>query len=152
MGFNSYEFRLLRAKRHADKVKQDQIVHEVRHRNDYDSGKKKMQSSKLGLWLLFLDAFFIQVFCMWLIAKYASEMNVSTLIGSLIGLIGTIFVQAMGYQSYAKKSTAENTVGGIVYQNMQNEFRQGILNLNENDSVISSPTNTMATDDEDAVG
>ena len=146
MGFNSYEFRLLRAKRHADKVKQDQIVHEVRHRNDSDSNKKKIQSSKLGLWLLFLDAFFIQVFCMWLIARYASEMNVSTLIGSLIGLIGTIFVQAMGYQSYAKKSTAENTVGGIVYQNMQNEFRQEIMGAD-------SSNGAMAIDDEeDAVG
>lgn len=146
MSFNSYEFRLLRAKRHADKVKQDQIVHEVRHRNDSHSNKRKLQSSKLGLWLLFLDAFFIQVFCMWLIAKYASEMNVSTLIGSLIGLIGTIFVQAMGYQSYAKKSTAENTVGGIVYQNMQNEFRQEIMGTDSSNGVMS------IDEDEDAVG
>ena len=124
MGFNSYEFRLLRAKRHADKVKQDQIVKEIRHRNDSERDKKKLQSSKLGLWLLFLDAFIIQGFCMRLIEKYASEMNIGTLIGSLVGLLGTIFVQAMSYGFYAKKSTAENTVGGIVYQNMIYEQQQ----------------------------
>ena len=143
MSFDSYEFALLRAKRHADKVKQKQIVSEIKHSND--SGRKKLQSSKLGLWLLFLDAFFIQIFCMWLITKYASEMNIETLIGSLVGLLGTVFVQAMGYQSYAKKSTAENTAGGIVFETA----------LRGMDEVQSEPIqeNTMAMDDsEDSVG
>ena len=127
MSFNSFEFSLLRAKRHADHVKQRQIVYDVRHKNDTE--RKKPQVSKIGLWLLFLDAFCIQIFCMWLIAKYASEMNIGTLIGSLVGLLGTVFVQAMSYGFYAKKSTAENTAGGIVFENMMHDFEVSNTNI-----------------------
>lgn len=144
MSFNSYEFRLLRAKRHADKVKQDQIVREVRHRNDSD--KSKLSFSKIAIIFICLNGLAIEIYSMWIMYVFHDISHLS----SLIGILGSLIAQSVSIAGYFSKSKAENTTGGIVFQNMQNEFRQGIIEANA--SVISSPTNTMAMDDEEAVG
>lgn len=147
MSFNSYEFALLRAKRHADKVKQKQVVKEIRHSNDGE--KKKLQSSKLGLWLLFSDAFIVQIFCMVMIYRFANESNIGAMIGALLSLLGTIFVQGLSYSIYAKKSTAENTAGGIVFETALREMKAKEFNVD----IPGQIDNQMSTDDEeDAVG
>lgn len=142
MGFNSYEFRLLRAKRHADKVKQDQIVHEVRHRNDGD--RKKLQFSKILVAFIFVDCLIIQAFIMFMIFK----MNDTSHLSNLVGLIGTLVAQAISLMSYNKKATAENTSSGIVYETAMREMMNA-----QHSSPTNDISNTMATDDEeDAVG
>lgn len=143
MGFNSYEFRLLRAKRHADKVKQDQIVHEVRHRNDvHISDKEKIQFSKILVGFIFVDCLIIQAFIMMMIFRSGDTSHLS----NLVGLIGTLVAQAISLMSYNKKATAENSQNGIVYETAMREMMM-------QQNSISSPTNTMAMDDdEDAVG
>ena len=146
MAFNSYEFRLLRAKRHADKVKQDQIVKEIWHRNDANSDKRAISFSKIAIIFICLNGLAIEFYSMWIMYEFHDISHLS----SLIGILGSLIAQSVSIAGYFSKSKAENTSGGIVFQNMQNEFRQGILDANA--SVISSPTNTMATDDEDAVG
>lgn len=139
MSFNSYEFRLLRAKRHADKVKQDQIVSEIRHRNDGD--RPKLSFSKIAIIFICLNGLAIEIYSMWIMYVFHDISHLS----SLIGILGSLIAQSVSIAGYFSKSKAENTSGGIVFQSMQNEFRQGILDANA--SVISSPTNTMADDD-----
>lgn len=138
MGFNSYEFRLLRAKRHADKVKQNQVVSEIKHRNDNE--KKKIQFSKFLVGFIFIDCLVIQTFIMIMIFRSGDTAHLS----NLVGLIGTLVAQAISLMSYNKKATAENTSSGIVYETAMREMT----------SAQNTPTqNTMATDDdEDAVG
>ena len=142
MSFNSYEFRLLRAKRHADKVKQDQIVHEIRHRNDKsESDKKKFQYGKLLVAFIFIDCLVIQAFIMYMIFKSNDTAHLS----NLVGLIGTLVAQGVALISYNNKAKAENSASGIVYETAMHEL---MMKQNE-----SSPTNSMAKDDEeDAVG
>lgn len=40
----------------------------------------------------------------------------------IVTLIGAVVGEVIGFAIYAAKSTKENTEGGIVYQNMMNEF------------------------------
>ena len=145
MGFNSYEFRLLRAKRHADRVKQDQIVHDIRHRNDKsESDKKKFQYGKLLVAFIFIDCLFIQFFIMYMIMKTNDTAHLS----NLVGLIGTLVAQAVALISYNNKAKIENSSNGIVYETAMREMM-----MQQNSSSISSPSNTMAIDDEeDSVG
>ena len=139
MGFNSYEFRLLRAKRHADKVKQDQIVSEIRHRNDSERGK--VQFSKILVAFIFVDCLIIQGFIMHMIIKSGDTSHLS----NLVGLVGTLVAQAISLMSYNKKATAENTASGIIYETAMHDL------MTQQSS--SSVSNTMATDDEeDSVG
>ena len=146
MGFNSYEFRLLRAKRHADRVKQNQIVNEIRHRNDRnDSDKKKFQYGKLLVAFIVVDCLFIQFFIMYMILKTNDTAHLS----NLVGLIGTLVAQAVALISYNNKAKIENSASGIVYETAMREMM-----MQQNSSAISStPNNNMAIDDEeDSVG
>lgn len=140
MSFNSYEFRLLRAKRHADKVKQDQIVSDIRHRNDSD--KPKIQFSKILVAFIFIDCLTIQAFIMYMIFRSNDTAHLS----NLVGLIGTLVAQAISLMSYNKKSSIENSQNGIIYETAMQQ-----LMMQQNASSASN--NIMATDDEeDAVG
>lgn len=40
----------------------------------------------------------------------------------IVTLIGAVVGEVIGFAIYAAKSTKENTEGGIIYQNMMNEF------------------------------
>ena len=136
MAFNRYQYEKLRAKRHANKVKHKQEIYAIRHANDPE--RKKPTYGKLLVAFIFIDCLIIQAFIMLMMWT----MKDMSQIGSLIGLIGTLFVQGISLISYNRKSQAENTQGGIVYQNMIQTF-------------MSNPTNQMAdndTDSEDAVG
>lgn len=145
MGFNSYEFRLLRAKRHADKVKQDQIVDEIRHRND--KSDQKLSFSKIAVIFICINALAIEIYSMWIMYIFRDISHLS----SLIGILGSLIAQGITIFGYFNKSKAENTEGGIVYQNMVNQFQQSIIDANS--MVKPSDSNIMATDDEeDAVG
>lgn len=125
MAFNNFEFSKLRAKRHAEKVKQKQEIYEIKHSND--KGKKKIAYGKMLVGFVFLDCLAIQVFIMMLLWRYPDTSQ----IGSLVGLIGTLLGQGGSYAVYAKKSTAENTTGGIVFE-----------------TALRNNENSMADDDE----
>lgn len=145
MGFNSYEFRLLRAKRHADRVKQDQIVRDIRHRNDSD--KKVLSFSKIAVIFICLNALCIEIYSMWIMYIFHDISHLS----SLISILGALIAQGVTIAGYFSKSAKENVQGGIVYQNMVNQFQQSMAEMNS--SVISSPSSSMAIDDEeDSVG
>lgn len=145
MSFNSFEFSLLRAKRHADHVKQRQIVYDVRHKNDPDH--KKISFSKIAVIFICLNALAIEIYSMWIMYVFHDISHLS----SLISILGSLIAQSVSLLGYFNKSSKENTQGGIVYQNMVNEFQQSMNEMNSH--VIPSEGNTMATDEEeDAVG
>lgn len=136
MAFNKFQYEKLRAKRHANRIKQKQEIYEIKHSNDPE--RKKPAYNKLLVAFIFMDCFAIQVFIMvmmW-IMKDMSQ------IGGLIGLIGTLFIQGISLISYNDKAKAENTSGGIVYQNMIQNFMNNTVNKMSDDS----------SDSEDAVG
>ena len=137
--FNSYEFELLRAKRHADRVKQKQIVHEIRHRNDGD--RQKIQYGKILVAFIFIDCLIIQGFIMYMIFRSNDTSHLS----NLVGLVGTLVAQAVALISYNNKAKVENSSQGIVYETAMHEMMMKEHELEEN--------NIMATDEEeDTVG
>ena len=138
MAFNGYEFELLRAKRHADRVKQKRIIHEIRHKNDGD--RKKLQFSKLLVAFIFIDCLIIQAFIMFMVFRSQDTSHFS----NLVGLVGTLVAQAISLMSYNNKSKAENSSQGIVYETAMHEL------MNKQSEPTES--NKMAVDDEEAVG
>ena len=134
MAFNRYQYAKIRAKRHAMNVKRKQEIYEIRHSNDPE--RRKPAYSKLLVAFIFIDCLVIQVFIMRMIAKTGDMTQIS----SLIGLIGTLFVQGMSLISYNAKSAKENSAQGIIYEMAMKD---------SNDQI----TNNMSDDiDDDAVG
>ena len=105
-----YELKRLLAIRHAKKVKQRQILHDIRHKND--KKKKPIAFSKLAFIIIFLDCLLIQLFSMWIMVYLADASNLGALIGIAVALIGEVGTCV----SYNRKSMVENSSGGIVYE------------------------------------
>ncbi len=131
--FNEYEFNKLRAKRHAEKVKQRQEIYEIRHSNDGE--RKKPAYGKLLVAFIFIDCLIIQGFIMATIWETKDTSHLS----SLVSLIGTLAVQAISLISYNSKSAKENTSGGIVYEtallNLENVKQPTIFNGEEENEI-----------------
>ena len=104
-----YKIRFWLAINHARKIKLKLKLAEIRHAND--PVKKPISSSKLLLWFIMVDFLTIQVFCMWFMVKYPDYADIGSLIGIALAIIG----QVGALLGYYKKSTAENTSGGIVH-------------------------------------
>lgn len=124
MAFNKYQYDKLRAKRHANKIKHKQEIYEIRHSNDPE--RKKPQFSKIAVAFIFVDTLVIQIYCMFAMWHFKDMSNLN----ALIGIFGALLTQCLSYWTYSKKATVENTVGGIVYQNMMNSLEQNNM---END-------------------
>ena len=106
----NYKKRYQRAEQHAKLVKQRQELKELYHSNDLE--KKKPSSSKLFLGFVLGDFLLIQFFCMYFMYAYPEYSDLGSFIGIAVAIIGQVGV----ILGYFKKSTAENTVGGIVYE------------------------------------
>ena len=114
----SYKRDVAKAKYHAEQVRRKQELYEIRHK--YDKPKKKLEFGKVGLILILLDCLIIQGFSMWIMVYLADVSNLSALIGIAIALIGEVGALV----SYNRKSQAENTVGGIVYESFMNSLKK----------------------------
>lgn len=100
---------LRKAQEHANKMRIKREIESIYHA--YDKPKKKISSGKIFLGLVLGDFLLIQLFCMWFMYKYPEYGDLGALIGIAIAILG----QLGALIGYFKKSTAENTVGGIVY-------------------------------------
>lgn len=103
-----------------EKEKERNIIRErkaqlAEERNKYRSQAKKPTTSKLLLAAAFLISIEILIFCE---AVYFLYPDPGILI-TLIGVPVTIVPIALGY---LRKSTAENTVGGIVYDSAMADY------------------------------
>lgn len=97
------------AEHHAETMRCLKEIKNIYHSNDSD--KKKISSSKLFLGFVLGDFLLIQFFCMYFMYAYPEYSDLGSFIGIAVAIVGQVGV-VLGY---FKKSTAENTVGGIVY-------------------------------------
>ena len=123
MKFLSFLFKqeLKLAQFHADRMKMKQELASIRHANDPE--KKKIANSKIVLWFVLGDFLCVQLFCMWFMKTYPEYGDLGAFIAlAILGQVGTIL-------GYYKKSSTENTVGGIVYDS-------AMIQLNSSDDAV----------------
>ena len=118
------------AKRHAQRVSYRKQLSQIYHSNDEPKNKTLISSSKLFLGFVLVDFLVIQIFSMWYMYTYPEYSDFGSFIGIAVGIIGQVGV----ILGYFKKSSVENTVGGIVYDTAMQQL------------------NNNASDDEDCVG
>lgn len=85
--------------------------------------KHKLSTSKMLIIFLFVNCTLIEIFTAWAMIKMlAIAMIAGTAIDftPLVALIGAVVGEVFGYAIYSLKSTKENTIGGIVYENAIN--------------------------------
>lgn len=132
----------LRYKRKLEKAKKDvelrKIQCEIRKLNKKYHHNISIPTAKLFAGFLFVNFTILEGYSMWVMV-YLSDLS------SLPTLISTVIGQIITYWIYSKKSTTENSVGGITYdiamQNLQNQL------TNNNDTI-----NNLRNTDESAVG
>ena len=66
--------------------------------------------SKLGMWYIFISCTAVQIYSMAALWHFADLSPLYALIGATVG-------EGLTYYAYTAKAKAENTTGGIVYEN-----------------------------------
>lgn len=66
--------------------------------------------SKLGMWYIFISCTAVQIYSMAAMWHFADLSPLYALIGATVG-------EGLTYYAYTAKARAENTTGGIVYEN-----------------------------------
>lgn len=90
--------------------------------------KDKISTSKIIMLFLFINCTIIELFTMGItildlnIAKTTGMVDFSPIVTLITAVVGEV----ISFAIYAAKSTKENTQGGIVYQNMMNEYSKDI--------------------------
>lgn len=77
------------------------------------AGKRKIKwpsQSKMGMWYIFISCTVVQIYSMIAMWHFADLAPLATLIGATVG-------EGLTYYAYTAKAKAENTAGGIVYEN-----------------------------------
>lgn len=95
--------------------------------------KKKMSTTKKIVMFLFINCTLIEIFT-GLITIINLHLAATT--GAMIDftpivtLIGAVVSQVIGFAIYAVKATKENTTGGIIYEEMMNEYNLKMGQMN----------------------
>lgn len=73
---------------------------------------------------LFINCTLVELFTGYITIVDLSIAKITGMVdfSPIVTLIGAVVGEVIGFAIYAAKSTKENTEGGIVYQNMMNEF------------------------------
>lgn len=71
--------------------------------------------SKMGMWYIFISCTAVQVYSMVAMWHFADLSALYSLIGATVG-------ESIAYYSYTAKSKAENTSGGITFENAMRTF------------------------------
>lgn len=74
--------------------------------------------SKLGMWYIFLSCTVVQIYSMAAMWHFADLSPLYALIGATVG-------EGLTYYAYTAKAKAENTTGGIVYENSLKNQTEG---------------------------
>ena len=97
----------------------------------YDKYKKKISTSKMLIFFLFINCTIIEFFTGWVTLK-SIELSFTTSMAPdfspLVTLIGAVIGEVISFAFYSIKSTKENTKNGIVYEQAMREYEsQGEL-------------------------
>jgi hypothetical protein len=138
-------FKIFKLKRFQRQVKLDSQIWEekkpyIEAQNNIKQEKESLRKkaphipySKLLLLFLFINFTILEIFIGWVTVKC---LALAFLLGTapdftpLVTLVGAVMGQTISYGIYAAKSKAENTQGGLVYDQARWEFE---ANNNSND-------------------
>ena len=98
----AFEAELRRIKAKNRKIKRKRALRAERRK--YRLKIKWPTQSKLGMWYIFISCTAVQIYSM------AAMWHFADLIGATVG-------EGLTYYAYTAKAKAENTTGGIVYEN-----------------------------------
>lgn len=86
----------------------------------YKPKTKWPNQSKLGMWYIFISCTVVQIYSMAAMWHFADLSPLYSLIGATVG-------EGIAYYAYTAKAKAENTAGGIVYENSlkEKDFPEG---------------------------
>lgn len=105
----SYEEELARAKAHAERERQKQELHDIKHSNDK---KRPLAFSKMALIFIVANCTVIEVYSMFVMYRFMDLSALTTLIATIVGECISLCV-------YLIKSAIENK--GIVVSQMERE-------------------------------
>lgn len=81
----------------------------MKKRNRKRAKKKKLTTSKLAMYFIFLNCSIVEIYSM-VAMWFFSDLS------PLYSLIGAVLGESVAYISYCAKAAKENTVGGITYE------------------------------------
>jgi len=87
----------------------------------------KLSMSKKALIFLFINCTLVEIFTGWVTVKsfaLAFAMGIMPDFSPLLAIIGAVVGEVVGLMTYYAKSTKENTVGGIVYENSLMTYKE----------------------------
>lgn len=87
----------------------------------------KLSMSKKALIFLFINCTLVELFTGWVTIKsfaLAFAMGIMPDFSPLLAIIGAVVGEVVGLMTYYAKSTKENTVGGIVYENSLMAYKE----------------------------
>lgn len=104
----AFEAELRRIKAKNRKIKRKRALRAERRK--YRLKIKWPTQSKLGMWYIFISCTAVQIYSMVAMWHFADLSPLYALIGATVG-------EGLTYYAYTAKAKAENTTGGIVYEN-----------------------------------
>ncbi len=104
----AFEAELRRIKAKNRKIKRKRALRAERRK--YRLKIKWPTQSKLGMWYIFISCTAVQLYSMAAMWHFADLSPLYALIGATVG-------EGLTYYAYTAKAKAENTTGGIVYEN-----------------------------------
>lgn len=119
----NYEKEKEKAKAYAEKVKQKQVLHKIKHKNDLEH---KIPTHKIITGYLFLILNVILIYALISMWHFADLTHLGVLITDIAAQVATFLI-------YSHHSTAQNTSGGIVYESMMQEIKSRFHSTDESD-------------------
>lgn len=110
------------AMEHAEKVKLNQELKEIRHSND--KPKEKLSFSKVAFIFMIGNCIVIEIYALIAMFFFGDLSSLSTLIAAVVG-------ECLSFLAFEIKSLKENTVGGIVFESAMKKLDYELDNKND---------------------
>jgi len=111
----AYEAELRRIELKGKQAERKRILKEKR--KSYKQAIKWPSQSKMAMWYILISCTVVQTYSMAAMWHFADLSPLASLIGATVG-------EGLTYYAYTAKSKAENTQGGIVYENSLKESNE----------------------------
>lgn len=108
-----FENKKKKAQEHADRVKEKQELYKIKHANDTE---RKLPTHKLITFYLFLLLNVILIYALIAMWYFSDLTHLGVVVTDIAAQVITFFI-------YSHHSTAQNTVGGIVYDKAMYEIK-----------------------------
>lgn len=108
-----FEEKKKKAQEHADRVKEKQELHQIKHAND---AERKLPTHKLITFYLFVLLNVILIYALIAMWYFGDLTHLGVVVTDIAAQVITFFI-------YSHHSTAQNTVGGIVYDKAMYEIK-----------------------------